>query len=31
VRLGAKVVVLPMSAPRADASQKPYRSVSLGF
>jgi lipoprotein-anchoring transpeptidase ErfK/SrfK len=31
VRLGAKVVVLPMSAPRADVSQKPYRSVSLGF
>jgi len=31
VKLGAKVVVLPMSAPRADASQKPYRSVSLGF
>jgi lipoprotein-anchoring transpeptidase ErfK/SrfK len=31
VKLGAKVVVLPISAPRADVSQKPYRSVSLGF
>jgi lipoprotein-anchoring transpeptidase ErfK/SrfK len=31
VRLGAKVVVLPMSSPRADAGQKPYRSVSLGY
>ena len=31
VKLGAKVVVLPISGPRADASQKPYRSVSLGY